>query len=141
MYKFFEPGSRIMVLRPDITMPIARIAATKMKAYSLPPRLSYIEAFTGMITKAAPGRGRLSSRHRITGSRKPEADAEVIALAVESLLGLGLRISDGYRSGGLFKGLVEQAGLNEEQSEGLRRLIDQKQSGPGNAVKGIKHKR
>lgn len=130
MYKFFEPGSRIMVLRPDITMPIARIAATKMKTHPLPLRLSYI----GNVYRYE---GKNHTRQReiaqagieLLGSRKPEADAEVIALAVESLLELGLtafQIDIGQVE--FFKGLVEEAGLNEEQSEGLRHLIDQKNS-------------
>ena len=57
MYKFFEPGSRIMVLRPDITMPIARIAATKMKNHPMPLRLSYI----GSVYRYE---GRGHTRHR-----------------------------------------------------------------------------
>ena len=53
----------------------------------------------------------------------------MIALAVESLLQLGL--SDFQMDIGqvdFFKGLIEEAGLNEEQSESLRHLIDQKNS-------------
>ncbi|HHT64799.1 MAG: ATP phosphoribosyltransferase regulatory subunit [Caldicoprobacterales bacterium] len=130
MYKFFEPGSRIMVIRPDMTMPIARIAATKMKNRPLPLRLSYI----GSVYRYE---GKRQTRQReiaqagieLLGSKKPEADAEVIALAVESLLQLGL--SDFQMDIGqvdFFKGLIEEAGLNEEQSESLRHLIDQKNS-------------
>ncbi len=130
MYKFFEPGSRIMVLRPDITMPIARIAATKMKNHPLPLRLSYI----GNVYRyegQSPTRQKEIAQAGIEllGSRKPEADVEVIALAVESLLEIGLsnfQIDIGQVE--FFKGLVEEAGLNEEQSEGLRHLIDQKNS-------------
>lgn len=128
MYKFFEPGSRIMVLRPDMTMPIARIAATKMKNRPLPLRLSYI----GSVYRYE---GKRQTRQReiaqagieLLGSRRPEADAEVIALAIESLLKLGLsefQIEIGQVE--FFKGLIEEAGLNEEQSESLRHLIDQK---------------
>ncbi|MDD2503743.1 MAG: ATP phosphoribosyltransferase regulatory subunit, partial [Clostridia bacterium] len=61
------------------------------------------------------------------GSREPSADAEVIALAVESLLNLGLtefQIDIGQVE--FFKGLVEEAGLEEADSEKLRLLIHQK---------------
>ena len=130
MYKFFEPGSRIMVLRPDITMPIARIAATKMKNHPMPLRLSYI----GSVYRYE---GRGHTRHReiaqagieLLGSRKPEADAEVIAVAIESLLELGLsnfQIDIGQVE--FFKGLLEEDGLDGEKSESLRHLIDQKNS-------------
>jgi ATP phosphoribosyltransferase regulatory subunit len=57
------------------------------------------------------------------------ADAEVIALSIESLLKLGLRdfqIDIGQVE--FFKGLVEEAGLDANQSEDLRHLIDQKNS-------------
>ena len=117
------------MLRPDITMPIARIAATKMKTHPLPLRLSYIEMYIDMKVKTTPGKGSAQAGIELLGSRKPEADAEVIALAVESLLELGLsafQIDIGQVE--FFKGLVEEAGLNEEQSEGLRHLIDQKNS-------------
>ncbi|HHY82746.1 MAG TPA: ATP phosphoribosyltransferase regulatory subunit [Clostridiales bacterium] len=128
MYKFFEPGSRIMVLRPDITMPIARIAATKMKNQPLPIRLSYIgNVYRYEVQRQIRQREFAQAGIELLGSRKPEADAEVIALAIESLLKLGLnefQIDIGQVE--YFKGLLEDAGLDEQQSENLRRLTDQK---------------
>jgi ATP phosphoribosyltransferase regulatory subunit len=128
MYKFFEPGSRIMVLRPDITMPIARIAATKMKNRPLPLRLSYFGNVYRYEGQRQNGQREFAQAGiELLGSRKPEADAEIISLAVESLLELGLtefQIDIGQVE--FFKGLVEEAGLNEVQSENLRHLTDQK---------------
>ena len=42
MFKIVEAGGRIQVLRPDITMPIARIVGTKLKSLEAPIRLSYL---------------------------------------------------------------------------------------------------
>lgn len=128
MYKFFEPGSRIMVLKPDYTMPIARIAATKMKNLPLPLRLSYIGNVYRYGEQGQTGQREIAQAGiELLGSREAEADAEVIALAVESLLNLGLsefQIDIGQVE--FFKGLVEEAGLVEADSEKLRLLIHQK---------------
>jgi ATP phosphoribosyltransferase regulatory subunit len=128
MYKFFEPGSRIMVLRPDLTMPIARIAATKLKASPLPLRLSYISSvYRYEDQQSSKQREIAQAGVELLGSNSPEADAEVIALAVESLSALGLsefQIDIGQVE--FFKGLVEEAGLDGAEAENLRHLIDQK---------------
>ena len=128
MYKFFEPGSRIMVMRPDYTMPIARIAATKMKSLPLPLRLSYVGSVYRYGGQRQTGQREIAQAGiELLGSREPSADAEVIALAVESLLNLGLtefQIDIGQVE--FFKGLVEEAGLEEADSEKLRLLIHQK---------------
>jgi len=42
MFKFFDQQGRILVLRPDLTIPIARVAATKLKDAAYPLRISYI---------------------------------------------------------------------------------------------------
>ncbi len=42
MVKFFDPKGRILVLRPDITVPVARITATKNRDVQLPIKYSYI---------------------------------------------------------------------------------------------------
>ena len=42
MFKFFDKEGRILVLRPDMTVPAARLAATKMKDKKKPLCFSYI---------------------------------------------------------------------------------------------------
>lgn len=41
MYKFFDNKGRILVLRPDMTVPIARVVETKLKDTDLPIKLRY----------------------------------------------------------------------------------------------------
>ena len=41
MYKLSDAKGRLMVLRPDSTMPIARLCATRLKNEKLPLRLYY----------------------------------------------------------------------------------------------------
>ena len=42
MYKFFDNRGRILVLRPDMTIPIARVVQTKLKDAETPLRLRYV---------------------------------------------------------------------------------------------------
>ncbi|NYC31886.1 ATP phosphoribosyltransferase regulatory subunit HisZ [Clostridium saccharobutylicum] len=41
MYKFFDNRGRILVLRPDMTIPIARVVETKLKDSKIPIKLRY----------------------------------------------------------------------------------------------------
>ena len=43
MLKIIDRSGKIMVMRPDCTTPIARVAATKLKALPLPQRLYYAQ--------------------------------------------------------------------------------------------------
>lgn len=128
MMKIVEAGSRILVIRPDITMPIARIAATKLKEELLPLRLSYLSSIY-RYEELQMGKQREVAQAGIElmGVKGPEADAEVISTAIECFLNLGLKefqIDVGQVE--FFKGLIEDAGLNAENREKLRLLIDQK---------------
>ena len=62
MYKFFSPQPH-MVLRPDITMPIACIAATKMKNRPCPYVCPTSEMFIDMRGRGRTDRESLHRRH------------------------------------------------------------------------------
>jgi ATP phosphoribosyltransferase regulatory subunit len=128
MFKIVEAGGRIQVLRPDITMPIARIVGTKLKSLEAPIRLSYLsnvyryeELQTGKQREIA------QAGIELLGVGSPEGDGEVIATAIQCFINLGLEdflIEIGQVE--FFKGLVEDAGLNPEEAEQLRLLIEEK---------------
>lgn len=128
MFKIVEAGGRIQVMRPDITMPIARIVGTKMKNSQMPIRLSYM-GNVYRYEKLQTGKQREIAQAgvELLGVKGPEADAEVISTAIQCFMDLGLKdfqIDIGQVE--FFKGLVEDAGLNLENVEQLRLLIEQK---------------
>ena len=51
MIKVTEQGGRLLVLRPDSTMPIARLVSTRLKDAPLPIRLHYAQK----VYRVAPG--------------------------------------------------------------------------------------
>lgn len=93
LVRFIEPDSgEVALLRPDITPQIARIIATRLQDRPPPWRLSY----EGTIIRRRRGRAR--RQHQVlqcgiecVGMKGPEADAEVIEVAVRACERIGLR--------------------------------------------------
>ncbi|MDP4177610.1 MAG: ATP phosphoribosyltransferase regulatory subunit [Bacillota bacterium] len=128
MYKLFDNHGRIMVLRPDVTIPIARVAATKLKDSIYPLKLFYscnvfkvnenLNAKMSEITQAGI---------EIIGIDNFRADAESILMAIKALLNIGLKdfkIELGQAD--FFKGLIEDIKLESEELERLRKLVESK---------------
>lgn len=91
MYRFSDERGRTLVLRPDFTLPLARLAATHLSGEPKPLRLCY----GGNIYRYAPGRqGRQREMAQagveLIGAGGAGGDAEVVALAAAVLDELGL---------------------------------------------------
>jgi ATP phosphoribosyltransferase regulatory subunit len=130
MFKFFDEQGRILVLRPDFTTSIARMAATKESDKNSPLRYLYTgNVFRAEQTQGARRREFTQSGIELIGSYSPAADAEVIAAAIEAIMAVGIEdFSMEIGQVAFFNGLVEQAGLDEELTEKLRERIDSKDS-------------
>ena len=128
MVKFIDAKGRILVLRPDITVPIARVAATKLPEEAGVKRLFYIQ---NSFAAAAPAFGKAGEFTQagieLIGDGRYQADAEVIALAVKSLLKAGLgsfKIDIGQVA--FFKALISGLNLTDKQIDKLRHAVDSK---------------
>jgi len=128
MFKLIDPEGRILVLRPDITMAIARVVGTKMAGAFLPLRLFYLgNVYRYGDFRAGKQREVAQAGMELLGVNGPEADAEVIAMAIQLFLELGLqefRIDIGQVE--FFRGLMEEAGISEEEIIEIQNLIDRK---------------
>ncbi|MBW2718788.1 MAG: ATP phosphoribosyltransferase regulatory subunit [Deltaproteobacteria bacterium] len=93
LVRFIEPDSgEVALLRPDVTPQIARIVATRLQDRPAPWRLCY----EGTIVRRRRGRARkqrqvLQCGIECVGVKGPEADAEVIEVAVRACEGVGLQ--------------------------------------------------
>lgn len=140
MFKFFDQNGRILVLRPDMTIPVARLAATKYKDVSGPLRFCYI-GNTFRYNESGGGRQKefTQAGAEILGEPGPNADAEVICTAIDCVLQTGLqnfKIDIGQVE--FFKGLMEQAGFDQEISDKVRVFIEKKDyPGMDEVVKNI----
>lgn len=128
LYKFFDKEGNTLVLRPDFTPSIARCAAKYYMDETQPIRFCY-KGNTFINAGSLQGKLREITQMgaELMNDDSVEADAEMIALVVESLLQTGLKefqISIGEVE--YFKGLCEEAGLSTETAEDLRELISGK---------------
>jgi len=128
MYKLTDSQGRLMVLRPDNTLPIARVAATRLKDMKLPIRLYYTQkvfrqspSLTGFNDEAA------QSGIELIGAKGIRADLEIITTAVDALDECGAkdyRIEIGHA--GFFKALSESLNTDDETREKISALIESK---------------
>ena len=86
MFKLSDSKGRTTVLRPDNTMPIARMVATRLEASDFPVRLYYNQSvFVRNKDLAGKTNEIAQSGIEFIGDDSIEADLEVIRLAVQSL--------------------------------------------------------
>ena len=87
LFRFEDQGGRDVTLRPEVTASLARIAAAEQRQYPKPLKWFEIgQCFR--YEKPQKGRGREFHQFNvdILGEAGPGADAELIALAVETML-------------------------------------------------------
>ena len=93
MYTFVDKGGRGMTLRPEFTAPVMRAAIEQNLFASGPQRLYYL----GPIFRyERPQKGRYRQSHQFgiecTGFAGPEADVEVMALAMHLFRSYGIAV-------------------------------------------------
>lgn len=126
LYKFFDKEGNTLVLRPDITPSVARAAATLFGEEELPIRLCYT-GNTFINHSSYQGRLREVTQlgAELIGDDSVEADAEMLAMVIESLLSIGLKEFQ-LNVGNLafFRSLIEDASLDEDAQERVIELIN-----------------
>src|SRR5436309_703173 len=128
MFKLVDRETgRMLALRADITPQIARIVATRLREEPKPLRLGYVTSvFRYDEPQVSHYREFYQAGVELIGLEKPEAEAEVIAMAVEGLRALGLdRFQLDLGHPDFFRGLLEEikadGGRHQELREALAR--------------------
>ena len=128
MYKLTDHKGRLMVLRPDCTVPAARLAATRLKGMPMPLRLFYNQNIYRMFPEL---KGKSTEINQVgielIGGVPLRSDLEVVELASRSLD----IISGGkYRLElchiGYFKAIMDSLDVDEDTKEDIRFQIEQK---------------
>lgn len=128
MYKFFDREGNTLVLRPDMTPPIARCMAKYYREENLPVRFCYIgDTFVNNTSYQGKLKQVAQLGAELINDATVEADAEMIALTVDCLLDAGLkRFQVEIGQADFFRGLMEEAGIAPDEAEMLRVLIENK---------------
>lgn len=127
LYKLTDSKGRLLVMRPDSTMPIARVVATRLRDAMLPLKLCYNQT----VYRTEPAlKGRsdeiVQTGIELIGSQLKMADLEVISTAAASLKSFGMKFSLELGHIGIFKELVGKLDTTAHNKEKIRKLIETK---------------
>lgn len=128
MYKLVDGKNRLMVLRPDSTMPIARLTATRLRGEELPLKLFYNQNIF-MVNPKDSGRDDEISQSgiEILGGDSDAADNEALVLAAKALSACDgdyrLEIGDS----GIFRELMSDYECDEKTAEKIHHAVETKE--------------
>lgn len=124
IYKLTDEKNRLLALRADCTMPIARVVASKLDNYPVPYRLCYDQkVFNASAMQVESSQCGVE----LIGAEDIRADVEILTLAVKSqkeFFDGNFRIELGH--GKLFGILIEEYGIDEETAAKAREYIEKK---------------
>ncbi|MDY0088650.1 MAG: ATP phosphoribosyltransferase regulatory subunit [Coriobacteriia bacterium] len=90
-FRLFDSDGRLLALRPEMTVPIARLTASRLSGERGPHRLHYAaDVFREQVSLRGQSRQFTQSGVEYIGASGPAADAEVVALLIESIAATGL---------------------------------------------------
>ena len=125
-YRLFDEHGETLVLRSDMTVPIARVASTRYADVEPPLRFGYIaHAYRAVRPHLGQAREMLQAGIELLGAPGPTGTAEALEVLCEVLDAVGLQ---GYRVGvgdaSLFPGLLAERGIPEEdRARALHELV------------------
>jgi ATP phosphoribosyltransferase regulatory subunit len=118
-YRTFDEQGNVLALRSDMTIPIARLAATRYRGADPPLRFCYFaHAYRVVRPQRGQTREMLQAGIELIGASAPEGTAEVLTVLCDALDATGLRT---YRVGlgdaSLYPTLLESAGVEADLRE------------------------
>jgi ATP phosphoribosyltransferase regulatory subunit len=118
-YRMFDEHGNVLVLRSDMTIPIARLVATRYTRAQPPLRFCYFaHAYRGVRPQRGQSREFLQAGVELIGSPAPAGTAEAVTVLCEALDAAGLET---YRVGlgdaSLYPALLSAVGVDLDRRE------------------------
>jgi ATP phosphoribosyltransferase regulatory subunit len=115
-YRLFDERGDVLVLRSDMTVPIARVVGTRYPTAPLPLRFYYLaHAYRGVRPQRGQPREFLQGGIELVGSPSPEGTVEALNVLCAALDAVGL---EGYRVGlgdaSLYPTLLDDLGIDAQ---------------------------
>jgi ATP phosphoribosyltransferase regulatory subunit len=126
-YRFFDERGDLLAMRSDMTIPIARLVATRLQSEEPPLRLSYVaRAYRAVNPQRGQMREFTQAGIELIGAPAPDGTAEVVAVLSTALDAAGLnRAVVGLGDADLYRQLLTEYGVEEEaRSRILARLAE-----------------
>jgi ATP phosphoribosyltransferase regulatory subunit len=124
-YRVFDESGAVLVLRSDMTVPIARVVATRYASTEPPLRFCYFaHCYRGVRPQRGQPRELLQAGIELIGSPAPQGTAEALTVLCHCLDATGLK---DYRIGlgdaSLFPALMSSLRVPEEIRPGLLEVL------------------
>jgi ATP phosphoribosyltransferase regulatory subunit len=129
MYKIMDAGGKLMVLRPDATVPIARMMATHYKESDGAVKLMYVtNVFRSADFRAGEKREFKQAGIEYFGVNSSETDVNVIETAIKAVMDAGFEdLKTELGDAGFFNGFMEELAIDSKETETfIRELIETK---------------
>ncbi len=125
-YRVFDESGAVLVLRSDMTVPIARVVATRYAASEPPLRFCYFaHCYRGVRPQRGQPRELLQAGIELIGSAAPQGTAEALTVLCHCLDATGLK---DYRVGlgdaSLFPALMSSLQVHEELRPALLERLE-----------------
>lgn len=128
LFKLVDSQGNTLVLRPDMTTPIARVVTSKLLKEKIPQRLAYFaNVFRAQQTEGGRPAEFEQMGIELIGDNSVYADAEVIMTAIELLQAFGIsefKLTIGHA--GVLQAILQDYTESDEQAEELRQLLVQR---------------
>ena len=120
-HRFFDEGGELLAMRPDMTVPIARLVANRFAGDEPPFRFFYnARAYRAVRPQRGQTREFFQAGVELIGVPAPEGTVEVIEVLAAALDSVGLRRAViGLGDSALYPTLLEEIGVEPEQREAL----------------------
>lgn len=128
MYRFFDREGHELALRTDLTVPTARVVGTRLYDQPLPLRFYYVgNVFRCEEPQAGQLREFTQAGIELVGADTPEADAEVVAVAIAALRALRIeRFQINLGQVAYLRAIAREAGLPNGDLHTLEECISRK---------------
>lgn len=140
-YRVFDENGEVLVLRSDMTVPIARVAATRYAASEPPLRFCYFaHAYRGVRPQRGQAREFLQAGIELIGSPAPQGTAEAVTVLCRALDAVGLRrYRVGLGDASLYPALLDGLSVpDEDRARLLEELARGDFVGLENELRGLR---
>lgn len=127
MFKSVDNKGRLLVMRPDSTLPIARMVSSRLKKSIMPVRLYYKQAvYRNNPTLMGRRNEFMQMGVELLGVKGKRADLEVLSTAIRAIMSVAddFRIELGHAQ--VFNALISEIDIDEDFKEKIRVSIEGK---------------
>jgi len=124
-YRFFDESGELLAMRSDMTIPIARLAATRFAGTEPPFRLCYIaRAYRAIRPQRGQMREFAQAGVELIGTEAPEGTAEVVEVLSAALDAAGLtRAMIGLGDADLYRQLLDELGVSNNRRDRILEVL------------------